>query len=191
MSAGILAAGQCFRYGWSQARASWVCMQGLGKTVELLACILANRYEGPRLPPELVGTLASSAAHCCSFCPKKARCHPSLLTHKVSSRKISHLRKLVHGAGRMRRRQLGSRMRWCGAPAGPRTAARRRPASQVCGCSATGAGAGSTARALATPRPPQKVETLSGPAVMCLWLIAFLSLHALCWVCQSSWLAEQ
>ncbi len=29
-------------------------MQGLGKTVELLACLCANRFKGPRLPPELV-----------------------------------------------------------------------------------------------------------------------------------------
>ena len=29
-------------------------VQGLGKTVELLACLCANRFKGPRLPPELV-----------------------------------------------------------------------------------------------------------------------------------------
>lgn len=29
-------------------------MQGLGKTVELLACLCANRFKGPRLPAELV-----------------------------------------------------------------------------------------------------------------------------------------
>ena len=31
-----------------------LCVQGLGKTVELLACIVANRFKGPRLPAELV-----------------------------------------------------------------------------------------------------------------------------------------
>lgn len=35
--------------------------QGLGKTLELLACVLANRFKGPRLPSELVHS------HCFCF----------------------------------------------------------------------------------------------------------------------------
>ena len=45
------------------------CMsQGLGKTVELLACVLANRFKGPRLPVELVHS------HC-SFFPVSQETH--------------------------------------------------------------------------------------------------------------------
>ena len=42
--------------------------QGLGKTVELLACVLANRFKGPRLPSELVH----------SYCSLQFNVHPAL-----------------------------------------------------------------------------------------------------------------
>ena len=51
-------------------------MQGLGKTVELLACIVANRFKGPRLPAELVGArlhrvaCAKSVTSCSSLSVK-------------------------------------------------------------------------------------------------------------------------
>lgn len=32
-----------------------VSLQGMGKTVELLACILAHHFQGPAVPAELVG----------------------------------------------------------------------------------------------------------------------------------------
>ena len=42
------------------------CEMGLGKTVELLACILAHPFPGPRVQPELVGL--SLAFWCLGYC---------------------------------------------------------------------------------------------------------------------------
>ena len=49
----LLACVMAHRYK-SHGIMAYPCMQGLGKTVELLACVTANRFKGPRLPPSLV-----------------------------------------------------------------------------------------------------------------------------------------
>ena len=48
-----------------------IFVQGLGKTVELLACVVANRFKGPRLPAELVGLRLQhvACAESVTLCP--------------------------------------------------------------------------------------------------------------------------